>query len=164
MMDTSGKYWRPIRRDELRPERIHDPYRTHFKFADGTRCPDCGAVFVHGRWQWSAQAPAHAALCPACHRIRDGLPAGYLTLSGPFVARHRDELVRLMRHHESHEKNEHPLERIMAVDDQDGSLVVTTTDIHIARQLGDALHDAYKGELAYHYNEAENLLRISWTR
>lgn len=29
-MDTSNRPWRPIRRDELRPERIHDPYRATF--------------------------------------------------------------------------------------------------------------------------------------
>lgn len=104
-------------------------------------------MFVHGRWQWSVKPPEHETVCPACHRIRDGLPAGYVALSGPFVTLHRNELVRLMRHHGAREKIEHPLERIMTVDDKDGSLTVTTTDIHIARQLGDALHDAYKSDL-----------------
>jgi hypothetical protein len=41
---------------------------------------------------------------------------------------------------------------------------VTTTDIHLARGIGDALHSAYKGELEYHYNKEENLLRVEWRR
>jgi hypothetical protein len=40
---------------------------------------------------------------------------------------------------------------------------VTTTDIHLARGMGEALHHAYQGELEYHYNPEQNLLRVIWT-
>lgn len=43
-------------------------------------------------------------------------------------------------------------------------LVVTTTDPHLARRIGDALHHAYKGELEYRYNKQDKLLRVSWSR
>lgn len=157
--------WRTLRRNELWTERIHDTYKATHKLGDGTRCPDCGAVFQQGRWTWTAAAAAQeTCLCPACHRIRDQFPAGYLHLSGEFFASHRDEVVHLLRHREQHEKSEHPLERIMAIEDEDGGMLVTTTDIHLARDLGDALHSAYQGELEYHYNDAENLLRVAWKR
>jgi hypothetical protein len=39
---------------------------------------------------------------------------------------------------------------------------VTTTDIHLARGMGEALHRAYQGELEYHYNPEQNLLRVIW--
>jgi hypothetical protein len=96
--------------------------------------------------------------------VRDHFPAGLVELQGEFLALHRDEVLRLARHHEAREKAEHPLERIMDVEDVEGGLRITTTDIHLARDIGEALHSAYKGELAYHYNKDENLLRVHWAR
>jgi hypothetical protein len=42
--------------------------------------------------------------------------------------------------------------------------MVTTTDPHLARRIGEALHDAYKGTLDYQYNKEDNLLRVTWSR
>lgn len=155
----------PVRRDQLRPERVHDSYKLKDKLAEPAVCASCGAVFHAGRWQWASR-PAAAAevLCPACHRIHDHYPAGYVELKGSFFAAHRDELMNLVRHHEEKERAEHPLARIMAVEVQHDGVLVTTTDIHLARDLGEALHHAYQGELEFHYNEAENLLRVHWWR
>jgi hypothetical protein len=52
----------------------------------------------------------------------------------------------------------------MKIEDQDDGIQITTTDIHLARGIGEALHNAYQGELEYHYNEQENLLRVVWQR
>jgi hypothetical protein len=70
----------------------------------------------------------------------------------------------LIRHHETKEKAEHPLQRIMAIVDSADGIVVTTTDTHLARDIAQALHHAYKGELEFHYNKEENLLRATWSR
>ncbi|MGZ9075499.1 MAG: hypothetical protein ACXW13_06955 [Burkholderiaceae bacterium] len=43
-------------------------------------------------------------------------------------------------------------------------MLITTTDIHLARDIDEAVHAAYKGELQYHYKKEENLLRVLWTR
>ena len=45
-----------------------------------------------------------------------------------------------------------------------GGLLVTTTDAHLARGIGEALRKAYRGRMEFHYNKADNLLRVSWTR
>jgi NMD protein affecting ribosome stability and mRNA decay len=157
--------WRPIRRDELRDELVHDTYKSGKKLAEPSRCPDCGAVYHRGRWTWDpAPAGAAEATCPACHRIKDDFPAGRVTLKGEFLASHRDEIEHLVRNCESKERAEHPLQRIIAIQAQADGLLVTTTDIHLARGIGDALHSAYKGELGYHYNKEENLLRVEWRR
>lgn len=163
-MKTIRGTWRAVRRDELRTERIHDTYKLTHKPEEPARCPDCGAVFHNGRWRWGSVDKPHQVCCPACHRIRDAFPAGYLRVGGPYLADHREEILHLIRNREQHEKAEHPLERIMAIEDAEGGLLVTTTDSHLARQLGDALHSAHKGELEYHYNDSENLLRVNWTR
>jgi len=157
--------WRPLRREELRDERVHDTYKSKGKLAEPTRCPECGAVYHSGRWQWGLAADGAAQeLCPACHRMRDHFPAGYVTVSGEFFAAHRDELLRLAHRREAHEKSEHPLERIMSIKDVEDGVLISTTGIHLARDIGEAVFSAYKGELEYHYNKEENLLRVQWRR
>ncbi len=154
-----------VRRDQLRQERVHDTYRMQHKPAEPAVCPACGAVFHGGRWQWlAAPVDAAAVTCPACHRVHDRFPAGFVHVGGPFFAAHRDEILQLLRHREAAEKAEHPLARVIAIEDEANGVVATTTDIHLARNLGDALHHAYQGDLDFHYNEAENLLRVFWER
>jgi len=153
-----------VRSEHLLQERVHDAYKSKGKLPEPTACPQCGAVFHEGRWQWStAPAGAHQETCPACHRIHDHYPAGFLTLQGEFYLTHRDEIMHLVHNHEKRERAEHPLKRIMAVEENDGATLVTTTDIHLARGMGEALHHAYQGELQFHYNPEQNLLRVNWT-
>lgn len=157
--------WRSLQHEELRDELVHDSYKSSRKLHEPTRCPQCGAVYHGGRWQWlTAPAGAHEETCPACHRIHDKFPAGHVTLEGTFLAGHRDEILHLARNREAHEKAEHPLQRIMGIEDIEGGVLITTTDTHLARNIGQAVHAAYKGELEYRYNKAENLLRVHWRR
>ncbi len=143
----------------------HDPYLAKHKYDEPTVCKDCGAIYHRGHWQWSA-APAGAkqALCPACHRIRDNLPAGTLTLEGAFVGEHRAEVVGIARNVEKREKAEHPLHRIMAIADDGQRVVVTTTDVHLPQRIGEALKDAHQGELAIRYGSDEYSVQVDWKR
>ena len=61
------------------------------------------------------------------------------------------------------EKASHPLQRIMDIEKTAHGTMITTTDIHLARGIGDALHHAYRGELEFHYNPEQNLLRVTWS-
>lgn len=157
--------FRPLRREQLFQELIHDSYKSGRKLSEPTRCPVCGAVFQKGRWTWaSAPASAHEERCPACHRIHDKFPAGYVSLKGEFFHAHREQVLRLVKNREAKEKAEHPLERIMGIEDTAEGATVTTTNTHLARDIAEALHNAYKGDLDYHYNKEDNLLRASWSR
>lgn len=158
----------PVRRDQLREAYEHDSYKQQKKPPEPAICQDCGTCFHAGRWQWGARIKDAAnVICPACQRVRDDLPAGYVYVGGDFFMAHREEILSLINHHALKEKLEHPLARIMAIND-DGSgrrgIVITTTEIHLARDIGDALHNAYHGKLDFHYNAGENLLRVHWRR
>jgi NMD protein affecting ribosome stability and mRNA decay len=157
--------FRPDGRQQPLDDTKHDSYRATGKLADPTRCPGCGASFHKGRWTWQA-APEGAAehRCPACERIRDGFPAGYVTLAGEYFASHRDEILNLVRNCEAAEKLEHPLQRIMTIDAETDGVVVKTTDAHLARHIAERVHDACKGSLAVQHSREENLFRASWRR
>ena len=157
--------FRGVRREQLLEGMEHDAYKSAVKLPEPSVCRECGAVFRRGRWAWAAApANAHAVLCPACRRIREHQPAGFVRLGGEFFDAHREEVLKRVRSCEASEKREHPLQRIMALEDDRGGVLVTTTDAHLARRIGDSLHNAYKGELKYRYNKDENLLRVTWRR
>ena len=146
---------------------IGDPYKLRRKLPEPTRCPACGAVYHEGHWQWVELPPAgaHDELCPACHRINDKYPAGVVTLEGPEVREHEEEIVNLARNLEQAEKQEHPLNRIMAIDmERPDKLIITTTDVHLPRRIGTAVHHAFHGDLKLHFDEDDYFMRVDWTR
>lgn len=154
------------RRDRLLHERIHDPYHSRGKTRGTTYCGQCGVVHHEGRWQWADTRPldAREETCPACKRVRDAYPAGVLTLTGLIVTTSRNELVSLARHQEKAETAEHPLHRIMAIEEHPASLVIKTTDIHLPWRIADALRHAFKGSLDAHYDEEGYYFRGHWHR
>ena len=142
-----------------------DPYRATKKPPEPTRCPECHASFVDGRWTWQkAPNDSHEQMCPACQRIQDEFPAGYVLIKGDFAKQNRDQVIGVIEGKEKREKQEHPLQRIMSIDDVSGGIQVSTTDSHLARGIGEALHDALNGELKIRYSKDENLVRVSWKR
>ena len=154
------------RRDKLIKERRHDVYRERGKRPGNTWCPDCGAVFAGGRWTWADRPnEAKEAACPACRRSTDHLPAGQVEISGGFFEGHREEILNLVRNVDKLEMGEHPLERIMSLsNDPPGGVIIHTTGLHIARRIGEALHNSYSGNLSFQYGDGEKSIRVSWVR
>ncbi len=166
-MTSTGKKSDFIRQGDHRllRELEHDPYHSKTKLKEPTVCPVCSAVYHKGHWQWGTiPADAHETVCPACHRIHDKVPAGFLTISGDFYVAHKDEIQALILKVEEREKSEHPLKRIMGTETEDGEIIYSFTDAHLARGTGEALHHAYKGKLDYQYTEGDIMLRVSWMR
>lgn len=160
-LKTGRRRWGRSQKDH-----ILDPYKSTTKMHEPTVCPQCGAVYQHGRWQWMQRPEgAETTLCQACHRINDHYPAGIVTLSGPLVAAEKDEIIRLARHQEQAEKPEHPLNRIMSVEEEASDrLAISTTDIHLPRRIGEAMKRAYKGDLSEHFDEGGYFVRVIWNR
>ena len=65
---------------------------------------------------------------------------------------------------EEREARNHPLKRIMKVEEQGNTMTVSTANPGLARSLGDALLHAYQGELEYHYADDAGVFRVSWSR
>jgi hypothetical protein len=77
---------------------------------------------------------------------------------------HRDELLNMLRNEAEVETAEHPLNRLMAIEDTEGGLLVTTTDVHLPRRLGEALRNAFQGDLQVQYPVDETSVRVAWER
>ena len=130
-------------------------------------CPRCSASYREGRWTWkAAPAGSYERVCPACERIAEGYPAGVLHVGGAFAAAHRDDLIGLVHNVEQRERADHPLKRVISIEDEGTGFVVQTTDAKLAAALGRALEKAYDGHLEHPSTTAdrENLVRIRWTR
>jgi len=155
------------RHDRLIKEHENDPYKAAKKPVEPTLCTQCGVVFSKGRWQWMEETPDDASkqLCPACHRIHDNIPAGILTLSGDFFDQHRDEIMHLVHNKVEQQKAQHPMKRLMNIEDQDaGGVIITFTDMHLPRGVGEAIESAYNGELDIQYTKEADVVRVNWKR
>jgi NMD protein affecting ribosome stability and mRNA decay len=153
------------RKDRLIKEKRHDVYQERSKLAEPTRCSQCGALFVNGRWTWQEAPPkSYETVCPACRRIAERFPAGSVEIRGLFFVEHRDEILNLIHNVEKQEKGEHPMERIISITPIGDHLLITSTGHHLARRIGEAVARAYKGELSFQYAEAEDSIRVRWQR
>jgi len=142
----------------------HDPYRSRRKTGDAMVCDECGVVCHEGRWYWGAPplGDETGGLCPACQRIRDRYPVGTVRLHG-LPDENREEVLGMIRNAEAKEKPEHPLERLIDVEEDGQELVVTTTGMHLARCIAGALRRRFHGGVTVRYPEEECLIRVDWT-
>lgn len=153
------------RKDRLVKEREHDVYHSRTKQQDPAQCADCGVAYIKGRWVWRVPPQnARITTCPACRRVADRFPAGHVELQGRFFEMHHDEILNLVYNVERKEKANHSMERIMGIEDRNGCAKVTTTGIHVARGIGAALERAYRGNLSMRYLDADNCIRVNWSR
>lgn len=134
--------------------------------AESSVCQDCGAVYKNGAWQWIVRPPDDAVTvtCAACRRIRDKDPAGIVTVQGKFSREHGDELLSFIRSVEHEKKAASPLQRIMSIDKRAEKLSIATTDMQLARNIGKALHNQYKGNLDFNFHKGEPVLHVLWQR
>ena len=142
----------------------HDTYARRAKSAEAFVCDRCGVVNHGGRWYWGAPplTDEHGGLCPACERILDRYPAGTIRIPAELLREH-EGIHALIRNVEELEKAEHPLERLMDVEETpEGELVVTTTGIHLARAITGRLERVFHRDSRIRYPEEQHLLYVDW--
>jgi hypothetical protein len=151
-----------VRQQDFLRKTLRDTYKVKRKLPEPTLCPGCGAVFRDGCWQWQELSMAYEAFCPACQRQHDNVPAGFVALSGEFVAANETAILGIVFNQEEREKVEYPLRRVMDIEKSKDGLMVTTTDVQLACGIGEALHYAFNGELELNYNRQANRLLAHW--
>lgn len=156
---------RPVRWNPFHVEHMPDRYKQPAASPALASCPACHAVYMRGHWQWRPVPPGAASLvCSACQRIADKAPAGTVMLGGAFEAAHRTEMLALVRHREAQLRAQHPMERLMGIESGEQGTVITTTGLHLARDIGNAIHHAFRGTLTIDYGNAETELHVHWHR
>lgn len=142
-----------------------DPYKHPGRLIAPTVCPQCGAIYHSGRWQWGPRpVEARKAVCQACHRGNDNHPAGVVTLTGRFVRPNRAELVRIAEEQGLAEKRERPANRVIGIEQSGDRVVITTTDIQLPHRIGAAMLRTFQGTLDHHFDGTDYLIRVNWHR
>jgi hypothetical protein len=159
----------PVRRN------IHDgditfPNGAH---TDGAVCSHCGALYHNHHWALpapkngkaqKASSNGHRVLCPACRKAEEKDPGGIVTLSGDFLAQHRDDILNLIRNEEKKAMGVNPVERILQIEEANGHMIVQTTNEKLAQRLGRAIQKACHGEVEYKWSDDTKLVRVEWRR
>ncbi|MDY0042738.1 MAG: BCAM0308 family protein [Desulforhabdus sp.] len=128
-------------------------------------CSRCGTPFTLRKWSWKAMPKEPDDLvCPACRRIANRYPAGYIEVKGQMLSMHHVRIVNLLREIESQMKKEQPLERIMEIVPSEEHILITTTGASIARRIGEALSRTYEGNLYLENCEDEDFIRIIYRK
>ncbi|MFC4521822.1 hypothetical protein [Cupriavidus pinatubonensis] len=52
----------------------------------------------------------------------------------------------------------------MSIESDEQGSVIATTGVHLARDIGNAIHHAYRGKLTIDYDHAETELHVNWHR
>jgi hypothetical protein len=150
----------------------HRPPQAH---TEPAKCSVCGAVYSERRWTLAEEPrksgkhkewhPTAIIVCPACKKQQEGLPSGYVYLSGGFMESHREQIEHLLHNEAARAAVDNPLARVMTQNmDENGRLVVTTTTEHLAKRLGEALEKAFSGGVRYDFSHENKLARVYWHR
>jgi hypothetical protein len=136
-------------------------------------CQECEAIYTKGHWTFDKnvlktndfkKVEPQKTICPACHQIKTGEPAGFVFLEGDFFAQHKEEIENLLRNEAKHALEINPLARIMNWKEAKKRLTVETTTEHLAKHLGESLKHAYHGEVRYDFSHENKLARVYWKR
>lgn len=150
-----------------------DPYLPDLDPGEIAVCTGCRAIFRRRHWffdkalynQVISQLDTRPVTCPACQKIRDGYFEGEVTLlASPFLSNHKEEILNLIRNEEERAKGLNPLERIVAITEENSKVVVTTTNEKLAQRIGRELKKACRGKTDYHWSQDTKCLRVTWAR
>jgi hypothetical protein len=96
--------------------------------------------------------------------MEDHNPGGVVTLSGPYLATHKDEILNSIKQQEAKSREKNPIGRIMEIREEGGSITVTTTEDKLAQKLGREVYKSQKGELHYQWSHDQHMVRVQWMR
>ncbi len=142
------------------------PYLSSKKYKGVVVCPECGLVFMDGKWKRTEPPEEYEEhLCPACKRIKDNYFGGILYLKSDLLKSKKEEILNLIKNKEASAIKTNPLRRIGKIEEPaEDEMIVYTTFEHLATSIGKAIKKAYKGELTIQYREGEKAARVYWEK
>ena len=149
-----------------------DPYLPEGHYRDGTVCTQCGAVYQNQHWTLDprkrdtlvAAGTPHQIVCPGCTKVNERNPSGVVTLRGDYWADHREDILNLIHNEEARGVHTNPLERIIEIREEEGCLVIETTNEKLAQRIGRSVGNAHKGHVQYKWPDGDRLVRVEWER
>lgn len=156
----------PPEENRLRTIRSPHVYLQQRGLPEDALCKGCGLIYRSKRWQMGQPegTPSCEVLCPACQRMKDHNPGGVVTLSGPYLAEHKAEILQTIRHEEERSREKNPIGRIMEIREEGDHITVTTTEDKLAQKLGREVYKSQRGELHYQWTHDLNQVRVNWMR
>lgn len=135
-------------------------------------CQECGALSTEKRWFYDEQLRQETiargepvfVICPGCRRVHDKRVDGVVTLSGAYLAAHRQDILNLLHNEEERSREKNPLARVLDTHDEDGKLVLLTTNERLAQRIGSVLKRAYSGTLQFVWSHQDRFVRVNWHR
>ncbi len=146
---------------------LDTPFGRPEKYPSDMQCPECGLVYHEGMWKWKSPNGGRALqskLCPACLQVRKGYAGGVVELGGTFVVSHRQELLNRVRNVEKLALNEHPLERIIRIEERKDKISISATTEHLTARIGKAIQRDFGGELVLKYAPEDKFATARWHR
>lgn len=157
---------RMLKRKSLDPDK-RDPYLPDEGPEEAVECRSCGAIHYDKRWSLKKEAPAEIlkktvdkVLCPACRKIHDKYPEGFVTIKGDLVRERRDEIMKLVRNKEERAMHFNPLDRIIDITEHGDRIEITTTTEKLAQRIGQMLHKSFHGEVEYKWSGDVKMARV----
>ena len=147
---------------------VNDPYLSE-EGLKKSMCRVCHLVYQKKRWVRNENNPndqsIQLTLCPACQKIKDHYPEGYLTLKGgEYLDQHKDEIFQIIRNEASRVEMKNPLRRIIDFKKEDDTWLITTTDEKLVQHLAREIHKAHSGKVEYHFGQQNKIARVYWSR
>jgi NMD protein affecting ribosome stability and mRNA decay len=136
-------------------------------------CPRCGAVHDGHRWipepdddlrRLLAKELHEITLCPGDRRLEKGQVEGVVTLKGSFMRQHLSEIKNLIGRVAREGRRRNVSSRIYEITEEDGAMVIETTDEHLAERMGKEVERAFKGKLEIKWQEKDTFARVVWQR
>lgn len=136
-------------------------------------CPNCGAIWDGDRWvpepdkvllEEFSKRERVTELCPGDLRIQKRQVEGVVTLKGGFLASHIDEIKNLVGRVARDGRRRNVAARVLRTAEEDGAMVIETTDEHLAERMGKEVEKAFKGELEIKWQKKSTFARVTWRR
>lgn len=97
-------------------------------------------------------------------KLESSEPPGRILLCGFYFSEHREEIMALAQEVERREREIHPHDKILSIQNTGRSTIITTSGTNLPRRIASALFYAFKGQVTFKYDRDLDRVRMTWSR